>query len=83
MEALIRHLVHPLVGHPDDVQIQELAGDAVTVYELSLHEDDQALFEDDGGRLLRSIRTVLSAGSGHQKSSLELVRALSEAGEEE
>jgi predicted RNA-binding protein YlqC (UPF0109 family) len=83
MEALIRHLVHPLVGHPDDVKIQELVGDAVTVYELSLHDDDQELFEDDGGRLIRSIRTVLSAGSGHQKSSLELVRAFSEPGAEE
>ena len=83
MEGLIRHLVHPLVGHPDDVQIQELVGEAVTVYELSLHDDDRERFEDDGGRIIRSIRTVLSAGSGHQKSSLELVTEFSEAGEEE
>lgn len=83
MEALIRHLVHPLVEHVDDVQIQEITGEAVTVYELSVHADDRARFLDDNGRLLRSVRTVLSAGSGHQKSSLELVDELGESGEEE
>ncbi|MCB9662648.1 MAG: RNA-binding protein [Alphaproteobacteria bacterium] len=82
MEALALHLIRPLVAHPDDVQIQAVEGDAVTVLEALVHADDRALFEDDGGRTLRSICTVISAAAGRRKATVELVDAFGASAEE-
>jgi predicted RNA-binding protein YlqC (UPF0109 family) len=73
MESLVRHLVEPIVQHPDAVSVQAVEGDAVTLYELVVHDDDRELFEADRGKTLRSIRNILSAAAGRQKASLDLV----------
>lgn len=71
MEDLVRHLVAPLVAHPDDVSLNTVEGDSVTIVELSVHDDDRKVFDDDG--TLRAVRNVLSAAAGSQKATVELV----------
>ena len=75
METLIRHLVEPIVAHPEAVSVQIVEGEAVTMCELLVHPDDYDRIEDERGRTLRAIRNVVSAAAGHQKATVDLVKA--------
>ena len=82
METLIRHLVEPIVTHADAIQIRKIEGEAVTRYELLVHEEDGERLGDHGGKTMRSIQSVVSAASGHVKSTIERVEAFAEGAEE-
>lgn len=83
MEPLVRHLLEPIVQHPDALEIQEVDTDAVLIVEVVTHDDDRAILEDDDGRNLRSIRSILSAAAGSRKATVELVDSLSEYEDED
>lgn len=83
MLDLARHLLEPVLRHPDAAQLQAVEGESVVLIEAVVHADDRESLEDDGGRTLRAIRTVLSAAAGRRKATIELVDELSpESGEE-
>ena len=82
MESLLRHLVEPIVAHPDDVSIQAIEGDASVLFELVVHEDDRDRVKGPEGRTLRALRTVLSAAAGKRKATVDLVEAHGADGEE-
>jgi len=73
METLIRHLVTPIVSHPDDISLNTVDGESVVMIELKVHADDKTTVEGERGRTLRSIRNILSAAAGSKKASLDLV----------
>jgi uncharacterized protein len=73
MEALVRHLVEPIVRHPEAISLQTVEGEAVIMLELVLHPEDRERLDDDKGRTLRAIRNVLSAAAGSRKATLDLV----------
>lgn len=73
MEALTRHLIEPIVAHPEAIQLQSIEGEASVIVEAILAADDRAALEDDGARTLRAVRNVLSAAAGRRKATLELV----------
>ena len=75
MEDLIRHLVEPAVANPDGVQVTAVDGDDVVLLKLSVDAADAGIFDEDGDRTLRSIRTIVSAAAGSNKASVELVSA--------
>ncbi len=83
MEDLVRHLVEPIVAHPGEVQINTIEGDAVVVLEMIVHDDDAELLEAERGKVLRSVRNILSAAAGRRKASLDLVDSFSDDDEEE
>lgn len=74
MEALVKHLVLPIVDHPGDVSLHTVEGEAVVTLELSVHPDDRDAVDGERGRTLRSIRNILSAAAGSKKATLDLVR---------
>lgn len=82
MQDLVSHLVRPIVQHPDEVSVQVIEGEAAVMLELVVHADDREVLEADGGRTLRSIRSILSAAAGRKKATLDLVQAHGEASEE-
>ncbi|MEZ4321418.1 MAG: KH domain-containing protein [Myxococcota bacterium] len=73
MESLVRHLVTPIVDHPEDVSLNTIDGESVVLIELRVHADDRENVEGERGRTLRSIRNILSAAAGSKKASLDLV----------
>lgn len=73
MEDLIRHLVEPAVTHPEAVQVTAVQGDDVLLLQLSVDDGDRGIFDEDGDRTLRSIRTIVSAAAGSNKASVELI----------
>ncbi len=79
---LIRHLVEPIVKHPESIAVQAVEGDDVVTLELSVHADDRAILLSEDGNVLRAIRTVISAAAGSQKATLDLVGGDSADGEE-
>jgi predicted RNA-binding protein YlqC (UPF0109 family) len=75
MEALVRHLVVPIVRHKDAVDLKTVEGESVVMMELVVHPDDKERVDGDKGRTLRAIRNVLSAAAGSRKATLDLVDA--------
>jgi predicted RNA-binding protein YlqC (UPF0109 family) len=73
MEDLIRHLVEPAVSNPEAVQVSAVEGEDVVLLKLSVDPADRGIFDEDGDRTLRSIRTIVSAAAGSNKASVELV----------
>ncbi|MCA9297449.1 MAG: KH domain-containing protein [Alphaproteobacteria bacterium] len=73
MEDLVRHLVAPIVDHPEDIVLSTVDGESVVMIELKVHDDDREAVEGERGRTLRSIRNILSAAAGSKKASLDLV----------
>lgn len=82
MEPLVRHLVEPIVSHPEDVSLQTVEGDAVVMLELVVHPDDRDRVDGEKGRTLRAIRNILSAAAGSRKATLDLVEQHGAAHEE-
>lgn len=72
MEELVRHLVTPILEHPDALEIEAIDDDALTEFRLTVHDDDREILDGDRGRTLRSIRNVLSAAAGSKKVAVEL-----------
>ena len=83
MEAIVRHLVEPIVRHPAEVSIQMVEGESVVMLELKVHPDDRETVEGDKGRTLRSIRSIISAAAGKRKATLDLVEEHGAAADEE
>lgn len=77
MLDLARHLLGPVVKHPDALQLQQVDGDAVTLLEVVVHPADREALEAEDGRMLRNVRQVISAAAGSRKATLELVEAFS------
>jgi predicted RNA-binding protein YlqC (UPF0109 family) len=83
MIDLVEHLVRPVVQNPDEVRVHIVEeGDAAVMMELCVHQDDHAVLEDDRGRVLRAIRSILSAAVGSKKATVDLVETFSARGEE-
>lgn len=73
MLELALHLIRPIVRHPDAVQINVIDGEDATILETVVHAEDRALFHDEDDRVLRAVRTILSAAAGRKQATLELV----------
>ncbi|MCI3919052.1 KH domain-containing protein [Paenibacillus sp. TRM 82003] len=63
MEALVRTLVRGLVDHPDDVRVDVTEDDDSILYELTVHPEDVGKVIGKGGRIIKSVRTVVTSAS--------------------
>ncbi|MCB0271590.1 MAG: KH domain-containing protein [Bdellovibrionales bacterium] len=63
MKNLLELIIKQLVDHPDDVNINEIAGEQTCVYELRVNKDDLGKIIGKQGRTARAIRTLLSAAA--------------------
>ena len=66
MKDLIVYLTKALVDNPEEVVVQEVAGEKTTVYELRVGEGDLGKVIGKHGRTVRAIRTILSAAATKQ-----------------
>lgn len=63
MEALVSFMARRLVDDPEQVAVKEVAGDATSVFELTVAEPDLGKVIGKSGRTARAMRTILSAAS--------------------
>ncbi|HTA51722.1 MAG: KH domain-containing protein [Candidatus Acidiferrales bacterium] len=61
MRELVESIAKALVDHPDDVIVNAVDGEQVTVLELRVHPEDLGKVIGRQGRTAKSIRTLLGA----------------------
>ena len=64
---LIEFIAKSLVDHPDQVKIQELEGERVTILELSVAEEDLGKVIGKHGRTLKAMQSLLFAAGAQSK----------------
>ena len=61
MRELVEAIAKALVDHPDEVKVNAIEGEQVTVLELRVHPEDLGKVIGRQGRTAKSIRTLLGA----------------------
>jgi len=61
MKELVEIIATALVDHPESVAVNEVEGEATTVLELRVAQQDLGKVIGKQGRTARAIRTILSA----------------------
>ena len=71
MKAFIEYVVKELVDHPDEVNVREVDGERVVVFEVRLNPTDIGKVIGKQGRTITAIRTLLtSAAAKHGKRAM-------------
>ena len=63
MKDLLTYLIEKLVDHPDDIKINEVAGEHTHIFELRVHQEDLGKIIGKQGRTAKAVRTILNAAS--------------------
>ena len=72
MKNLVESIAKALVDHPEQVQVNAVEGEQVTVLELRVHPDDLGKVIGRQGRTAKSIRTLLGAAGMKLKKRFTL-----------
>jgi predicted RNA-binding protein YlqC (UPF0109 family) len=72
IKEFLEFVIKALVDDPSEVQINEVAGDKVTLYELKVSKADTGKVIGKKGRTALAIRTILTAVSTKQGKRAEL-----------
>ena len=75
MKAFVEYVVKALVDHPDQVDVREVDGDRVVVFELRLNQSDIGKVIGKSGRTITAIRTLLTSAAAKlgKRAMLEIV----------
>jgi len=75
MKELIEFIVKALVDDPSAIDIKEVAGDKITIYELRAAKSDIGKVIGKRGRTASAIRTLMNAVSARQgkRAVLEII----------
>ncbi len=76
MKEFIEYIVKQLVDKPDDVQVAEVKGERVTVYELRVGAGDMGKVIGKRGQTVSAIRFLLSAASAAKKRNRSILEIL-------
>jgi uncharacterized protein len=72
MKDLVQEIAKALVDHPEQVQVNAVEGEQVTVLELRVHPEDLGKVIGRQGRTAKSIRTLLGAAGMKLKKRFTL-----------
>jgi hypothetical protein len=72
MRELVESIAKALVDRPDEVQVNAVEGEQVTVLELRVHPEDLGKVIGRQGRTAKSIRTLLGAAGMKVKKRFTL-----------
>ena len=75
MKAFVEFVVKTLVDHPDQVDVREVDGERVVVFELRLNQTDVGKVIGKSGRTITAIRTLLTSAAAKQgkRAMLEII----------
>lgn len=63
MKEMLDHIVKALVDHPEQVQINELAGERTLTYEIKVTQGDQGRIIGRQGHTIDAIRAIVQAAA--------------------
>ena len=72
MKELIEYVAHGLVSHPDDVHVEAVQSGRMTLYEISVAEDDVGKIIGRQGKVIRAVRTLAKAGATRQGTRVDV-----------
>ena len=72
MRELVEFLTESLVEDPDAVQVEEVPTGRMTVYEVTVAEDDVGKIIGRQGKVIRAIRTVVKAAATRQGTRVDV-----------
>ena len=61
MKEFIEYILNQIVNHPDEIEVNEVTQNGLTIYEINVHEDDMGLVIGKSGRNIRSIRSLIKS----------------------
>jgi uncharacterized protein len=75
LKDLVEFMAKSLVDSPEEVQVNEVAGEHATILELKVTDNDRGKVIGKQGRTAKSMRIILAAASTklNKRSSLEIV----------
>lgn len=75
MDKLIAQIARALVDSPDEVSVNEIEGNQITVIELRVAKSDLGKIIGKQGRNAQAMRTILSAASAKikKRTILEII----------
>jgi predicted RNA-binding protein YlqC (UPF0109 family) len=72
VQELVEYVVRGLASRPDDVQVDEVPSGRVTLYEISVADEDVGKIIGRQGKVIRALRTVAKAGATRQGIRVEV-----------
>ncbi len=75
MRDLVELMVKSLVDDPDQARVNEVSGESIVVYEVSVAEEDLGKVIGKGGRIANAMRTIVKAASTKtdRKATVEIL----------
>ncbi|MCR9163267.1 MAG: KH domain-containing protein [Nannocystaceae bacterium] len=75
LKELIEFIARSLVDKPDDVHVDEIAGEQTVVLELRVAKDDLGKVIGKQGRTVKAMRAILSAAASklRKRADLEII----------
>ena len=75
MKVFVEYVVKALVDHPEEVDVREVDGERVVVFELRLNQTDIGKVIGKSGRTITAIRTLLTSAAAKmgKRAMLEIV----------
>jgi predicted RNA-binding protein YlqC (UPF0109 family) len=75
MRELVELMVRSLVDYPEQARVNEVAGESVVVYEVSVADDDLGKVIGKGGRIANAMRTIVKAAASKtdKKATVEIL----------
>ena len=75
MLKLVEYMVRALVDQPDQVKVNEIEGEAVLVYEVSVADEDLGKVIGKSGRIANALRTIVKAAAmkREKKATVEIL----------
>ncbi len=75
MRELVELMVRSLVDEPDEARVNEVSGESIVVYEVSVAEDDLGKVIGKGGRIANAMRTIVKAAAAktERKATVEIL----------
>jgi predicted RNA-binding protein YlqC (UPF0109 family) len=76
MKEFVEFVIKQLVDKPEEVQVAEVKGEHVTIYELHVAKDDIGKVIGKRGQTASAIRTLLNAVSAAKKGTRSILEIL-------
>ncbi len=78
MKELIIHIVQALVDNPEEIQVNEIKGGNMKVYELMVAKKDLGKVIGKQGRNINAVRTILTAASATAEKGQSILQLIEE-----
>lgn len=75
MRELVELMVKSLVDAPDEARVNEVVGESIVVYEISVAEGDLGKVIGKGGRIANAMRAIVNAAAANtgRKATVEII----------